>query len=425
MELLHNPVEPPAPRLRRTAILNNSLVKLRAWASPPSLAGEESAGAIRTLFFLLLALMAMAAFSLVQAWVHHWIGTTRTYGAEELCLATAFWLNRRGAIEWATRIICFSELACGLFLISYFGVGFSDEELLLFPLILVTAAVLLDWRSYITFAGLVVVSVASAGFILAAKGGVGTTYNRVTNVANILLITVVAVGLLARNLKRSVFEAREAERNIKALSGRLMNAQEEERARLARELHDDLCQQIAALSMAVGNLKRQIPEERVDGRAQSDRIHQKLVQVAETVRRMSHELHPAILQYSGLAAGLRSFCDEFGALTSVQVSLTIDCEFDGAPSDTALCIYRITQEALRNVEKHAKVAAAAVELRHSDGLLNLTVSDNGVGMDLASAGATAGLGLVSIRERARLAGGRVEIASKPNHGTTITVRIPD
>ena len=84
------------------------------------------------LFFLSLGLMATAAFSLIQAWQHHWRGTACTYGAEELCLSAAIWLNRRGAVEWATRIICFSELACGLFLISYFGVGFSDEDLLLF-----------------------------------------------------------------------------------------------------------------------------------------------------------------------------------------------------------------------------------------------------------------------------------------------------
>ena len=247
---LHDRVQPPAARGRRTAILNHSLVKLRAWVSPAGFAGEERARASRTLFFLLLGLMAMAAFSLVQAWAHRWMGTARTYGVEELCLIAAFWLNRRGEVEWATRIICFSELACGLFLISYFGAGFSDEEMLLFPLVLVTAAVLLDWRSYLTFAGLVVVSVASAGSILAVNGAKGTTYNRVANVVNILFITVVAVGLLSRNLKRSVFQSREAERNVKALSGRLMNAQEEERARIARELHDDLSQQIAALSMA-------------------------------------------------------------------------------------------------------------------------------------------------------------------------------
>ena len=121
---------------------------------------EERVRAGRMVFFVTLGLMTMAAFSLIQAWVHRWTGTARTYGAEELCLTGAIWLNRRGAVEWATRIVCFSELACGLFVISRFGVGFSDEELLLFPLILVTAAVLLDWPSYLTFAGLVILSVA-------------------------------------------------------------------------------------------------------------------------------------------------------------------------------------------------------------------------------------------------------------------------
>lgn len=415
----------PSPRWRRAAILNDSLEKLRVWTSPPSFAGEERARASRTLFLLSLGLMATGAFSLAQAWVHHWMGTTWTEGVEELCLIAAFWFNRRGEVERATQVICFSELACGLVLISLFGVGFSDEGLLLFPLILVTAAVLLDWRPYITFASLVVVSVASTGFILAAAGSRGTSYNRVTNVINILLITVVAVGLLARNLKKSVFQSQEAERRIKALSGRLMNAQEEERARIARELHDDLSQQIAALSIAMGNLKQHIPQEQADVRAQGDRIHQKLVQVSETVRRISHELHPAILQYSGLAAALQSYCHEFEALTGVQVSLTVEGEFKGVPSGAALCIYRITQEALRNVAKHAKVATAAVQLRHSDGVSSLTVSDTGVGIEPGRAEDTDGLGLVSIQERTRLVGGSVEITSKPNQGTTITVRISD
>jgi len=389
------------------------------------LADEGRARASRTLFFLLLGLMAMTAFSLVQAWSHRWMGTVRTYGLEELCLAAALWLNRRGEVEWATRIVCYSELACGLFLISYFGDGFSDEELLLFPLILVTAAVLLDWRSYIAFAVLVLVSVAGAGSILAASGARGTSYHRVANMLNILLVTVVAVGLLSRNLKRSVFQSREAERKVQALNGRLLNAQEEERARIARELHDDLSQQIAALSIAMGNLKRRLPEEHADARAQGDRIHQNLVGVAETVRRISHELHPAILQNCGLAAALQSYCAEFAALTGVHISLTIDGQFDGVPSAAALCTYRIAQEALRNVAKHAQVTTAAVGIRRSGGRLSLTVSDAGVGMEPGRAEAADGLGLVSIRERTRLVGGSVEIASKPNRGTTVTLSIPD
>jgi PAS domain S-box-containing protein len=226
---------------------------------------------------------------------------------------------------------------------------------------------------------------------------------------------------LARQLEEQILR----EREIQSLGARLIGAQEEERKRLARELHDDLSQQIAALSLAVGNLKKHIPVDAGDGRAQSDRIHQKLVNVAETVRRISHELHPSILQHSGLAPALRSHCSEFAALTGVQVRLTIDGQFDGVPSGAALCMYRVTQEGLRNIAKHAKVATAAVELCRSDGLMSLTISDRGVGIDLASVDANAGLGLVSIRERARLAGGSVEITSVPSQGTVITVRIPD
>jgi len=218
---------------------------------------------------------------------------------------------------------------------------------------------------------------------------------------------------------------REANESLQKLSARLIGAQEEEHKRLARELHDDLSQQIAALSIATGNLKRQIPEERTEARAQSDRIHDKLVQLAETVRRMSHELHPAILQYSGLAAALRSYCEEFGTLTGIQVALDIRGAFEGLAPAAALCLFRVAQEALRNVAKHASVSQASVALQRSDGILLLTVSDGGVGMEPGRAAAQAGLGLLNIQERARLVGGKVEIRSGPGQGTTIKVEVPE
>jgi PAS domain S-box-containing protein len=214
------------------------------------------------------------------------------------------------------------------------------------------------------------------------------------------------------------------EQEIQALSARLMGAREDERTRLARELHDDLNQQIAAVSIAVGNLKRHIPEEQAEARAQSDRIHQKLVQLAERVRRMSHELHPAILEYQGIAVALRAFCNEFETLTRVRVSFTSEGAFDNVPAATALCVYRITQEALQNVAKHAHADAARVELVRAEGTLRLTISDAGAGMDPASTEMKPGLGLLSIKERVRLAGGMVEIRSQPNEGTFVTVTIP-
>src|SRR5207248_9533503 len=105
-------------------------------------------------------------------------------------------------------------------------------------------------------------------------------------------------------------------------------------------------------------------------------------------------------------------------------SLEIRSSLDNVAAPAALCIYRITQEALRNVARHAGVAAAAVEVEQADGWIRLAISDAGVGMDPEGQGASAGLGLVSIKERARLVGGNVEIRSAPNQGTTIAVRIP-
>jgi two-component system sensor histidine kinase UhpB len=218
---------------------------------------------------------------------------------------------------------------------------------------------------------------------------------------------------------------REANESLQILSSRLIDAQEEERKRLARELHDDLSQQIAALSLATGNLKRQIPKERAEARAQADGIHGKLVQLAEAVRRMSHELHPAVLQYSGLAPALRSYSEEFGALTGLQIALEIEGSFEGVAPAAALCLFRVAQEALRNVAKHAQVSRASVELRRAGGVLQLTVSDSGVGMEPGCAAAKAGLGLLNIQERARLVGGKVEIRSRPGQGTRVTVEVPE
>ena len=219
-------------------------------------------------------------------------------------------------------------------------------------------------------------------------------------------------------------ERTRAEKEVQALSARLINAQEEERTRLARELHDDLSQQIAALSIATSNLKADIPEEQAGARAQSDRLQQNLAGLAEGVRRLSHELHPAVLEHAGLAAALRAYCSEFSSLTGVKVTLEVEGSFGDVPSDVSLCIYRIAQEGLQNVAKHARVAQASVQLTRSPELLSLTIADRGAGMAPGRAGAAAGLGLVSIRERTRLVNGAVRIQSMPNEGTTIALRIP-
>jgi len=224
-------------------------------------------------------------------------------------------------------------------------------------------------------------------------------------------------------LAAELAERTRSQQEIHSLSARLMNAQEEERSRIARELHDDLSQQIAALSIAMGNLKRHVPPQEADVRDQSDRFQQKLVQLAESVRRISHQLHPAVLQHAGLVSALRAYCDEFGALTGIQVALRAEGSFDHLPPLVALGLYRIVQEALQNVAKHAQVTNAEVVLEYVGGMLCLTIADRGVGMELHPEQPPAGLGLISIKERARLLNGVVTIQSKPNQGTTITVKV--
>jgi signal transduction histidine kinase len=225
-------------------------------------------------------------------------------------------------------------------------------------------------------------------------------------------------------LAEELEEHTRAEKEIQGLTARLINAQEEERTRLARELHDDLSQQIAALSIATSNLKADIPEEQAGARAQSDRLQQNLAGLAEGIRRLSHELHPAVLEHAGLAAALRAYCSEFSSLTGVRVALEVEGSFGGVLSAVSLCIYRIVQEALQNVAKHARVTDASVQLRRSPEILSLSIADLGAGMAPDRTGAAAGLGLVSIKERTRLVNGTVQIRSMPNRGTTITVKIP-
>ena len=157
---------------------------------------------------------------------------------------------------------------------------------------------------------------------------------------------------------------------------------------------------------------------------QSGRIQTKLVHVAKAIRRLSHDLHPAILQYSGLSAALRTYCSEFGSLTGVNVLLNSDDSFHDLPSDVALCFYRVAQEALQNVLKNAKVTEASVTLRRSAGILYLTVSDAGAGIDLSQNQGKLGLGLISMRERARLIKGTIDIETRPDHGTTLTLKAP-
>jgi PAS domain S-box-containing protein len=219
-------------------------------------------------------------------------------------------------------------------------------------------------------------------------------------------------------------ERTQAEQRVRALSDRLITAQEEERRNIARELHDDLSQQIAALSISVSNLKRNMASDAHELRAQSDEIHQRINRLSEGVRHLARRLHPAVLEYSGIAAALQSYGIEFSAVNRIEVTVEASGSFEDVPGPVGLCLYRVAQEALQNVSKHSQAAAATVRIERREGCISLVVQDSGRGFPDTRSGSDRGLGLVSMSERVRLVNGALNIESTPGEGTTVTVSIP-
>jgi PAS domain S-box-containing protein len=247
------------------------------------------------------------------------------------------------------------------------------------------------------------------------------------------LITAVAVELdLVLKRKRAEQTLRENETalwasysRIQDLAGRLITAQEAERSRIAGELHDDVNQQLAGLSIALSNVKRELQNGK-NGTVQEEitRLQQRTIDLADVIRNLSHELHPGVLQHAGLVAALRGHCAEVGRQHEIEVTLSADAGLDGIPNDVALCLYRVAQEALRNIAEHAGANKAQISLRFNDEGLELVIADDGQGFDLAEAQRLGGLGLISLEERVRLVGGSLAISTQPQHGTEMRVQVP-
>jgi signal transduction histidine kinase len=231
---------------------------------------------------------------------------------------------------------------------------------------------------------------------------------------------VIGVAWAAHRIRVGIVQTHE--REISALNERLMKAQEQERIRIAGELHDGVMQQMLAVTMMLGTAKRRTSES--ETKTSLDKIQDKLIQAGTEIRQLSHDLHPPILQEAGLPDALRSHCEQFSASGGIPVA----CDADDAARDlsrgAALALFRIAQEALANAAKHAHATGIAVRLTRSADVVSLRVSDDGAGFDPGSLGKRGGLGLVMMRERASQLNGTFEFESAPGHGTTITVVIP-
>jgi PAS domain S-box-containing protein len=224
-------------------------------------------------------------------------------------------------------------------------------------------------------------------------------------------------------LRLSEAALRLSHQELRQLAGRLLTAQEDERRSLAREMHDDLSQRLAGIALQVGRLERLRNLHEQEASELIASVRGALAQLSTDVHALSRRLHPAILSDLGLVEAIRAECAAFSGLGQVTVefrAVSVPAEID---KNTALCFYRITQEALRNVAKHARTNEARVTLSGDAGGLTLTVEDSGVGFDAARARGV-GLGLASMGERARLIDAEFTVESVPGRGTLVRVHAP-
>lgn len=233
--------------------------------------------------------------------------------------------------------------------------------------------------------------------------------------------TLVALILSAAFIASMIIQQRRYVATTRQFGGRLLLAQEDERAWVARELHDDLIQRVAMLGHELTEL-----EQARTGAGEPLRlagIREELHDLAGEIRRIAHRMHPAVLDHLGLPAALLQLGAEFGA-QGLDVHVETSVRAEEVPPVVATCLYRVAQEALRNALRHSGKPHAELTLRREGGGLSLMVEDAGDGFDPEAPAAMAGLGITSLRERMRLVQGRLTIRSLPGRGTTISAWAP-
>jgi two-component system CheB/CheR fusion protein len=211
---------------------------------------------------------------------------------------------------------------------------------------------------------------------------------------------------------------------LRALSAMLLYTQAEERRRVSRELHDDLSQKMAKLQFDLERLEQHLPPDLKEMKKRLLIVRDEVEALSNDVRRIAHELHPSALDHLGLRVALRSYIREFSEREKIPVVFTPRKVPAQIPAEVASALYRIVQESLRNIAKHAGKASVKITLTGGSNQLSMSIRDNGIGFDALSAQGKGGLGLVSMRERTRLVHGDFSLETLPGRGVTITIRVP-
>jgi PAS domain S-box-containing protein len=230
---------------------------------------------------------------------------------------------------------------------------------------------------------------------------------------------------------QDITERKQAEEALKSsqeeagqLARKLLTTQEEERTRLARELHDDITQRLALLNIEVDKLELQDKSLSEPIKESLRHIGDNLGELSSDIHMISRRLHPSILDDLGLIQTIESECNNFSRLLEIQITLDLDTTLPPLSTDTALCIYRVLQEGLRNIGRHARATDIQVQLSKKNNTVYFELKDNGIGFELDSSTKRRGLGLSSMAERTRMINGELFIESRPGKGTVIKLEAP-
>ena len=230
--------------------------------------------------------------------------------------------------------------------------------------------------------------------------------------------------LLDISEKKRLEKVAEANHNeIRALAASLLTAQEEERRRVSRELHDQICQQLASLAIDIGGLAADLPPpEHVQRHLKT--LQARVIKASEETRHIAYQLHPSVLDDLGLVASLRALCKEFSEREGIAAEFDSSVPPGSIPREVISCVYRIAQESLQNIAKHSNAKHVSVALSLQKGGMFLSIEDDGIGFDVEAVKERGGLGLISMEERARLVNGTLSVEAQPGHGARISLTIP-
>jgi PAS domain S-box-containing protein len=223
---------------------------------------------------------------------------------------------------------------------------------------------------------------------------------------------------------QDITERKQAEAALSDMARKLVEAQEQERARIARELHDDITQRLAMLAIELGQIQANRNDLPPDFLSRMHDLRQQTTQISADVQALSHDLHSSNFEFLGVAAGIKSWCDEFGERKGIGIEFNSCGLLNSLRPEISLCLFRVLQEAANNAARHGGAKRIEVQLTEEPWEVHLLIRDFGLGFDIDAARQGRGLGLTSMQERVRMLGGKIAIDSKLKGGTTIHVRVP-